>query len=55
MFSHVRGWGMGGCNNVPDDCKTVAHKGQIFVPCNRWGSNNSNNCVLFILFIDVEP
>ena len=32
--------GVGGCNNVPDDLKTVAHKHQVFVRCNRWGRNN---------------
>ena len=40
MFSHAQRGGVGGCNNVPDDLKTVAHKRQVFVRCNRWGRNN---------------
>jgi hypothetical protein len=37
MLSHVQRGSKGGCNNIiPDDFKTVAHKGQMFVRCNRW-------------------
>ena len=52
---------LGGCNNVPDGFKTVAHNGQIFVRCSRWGSNNWRHltccwfaCALEML-ADVQP